>query len=815
MSTIEGERTSPDVDGLQGRHRPVAQAAPRQVRPGLAHQVRRSLATRRSAVMLLVSDVVALSVPLLLLPATAPWVWLSTALTLALFAERGLYRPRLQWSLLDDLPAVVGARLSAVGVVGVVLVVASSPALREMLQVAAWGSAALLLARAVAYLMVRRARLSGRVAHRCLVVGGGAIAGEAVDLMSRHGELGLLPVGYVDDRASSDLDEQGCRWLGGTAELDKVIVEHDASVLLVTFGGSRDHLVSAMLRSRTASSLTLFVVPRLYEVMSLRGFRDHIGAIPVIRVRRPPREGLAPAAKRAFDVVASLLALVVLSPVMLACAVAVRTTGPGVLFRQERVGQHGELFELLKFRSMRPAEDTRAQTAWSAHGDPRLTRVGRLLRRTSLDELPQLWNILRGRDDRRRPAAGAAVLRRAVLPRAPPVRPPPPGTCRADGHGPGERAPRWGHLDQPARPVRQLLHRELVPVGRHHRHLPHRGRGRPGEGLVRRRTLLGAPLLALGGSSTLTACGGAEDPADSPADGPVGGDAGSWLSGSSGSRVAEGGLGRWRGRDLDLVGTWADVADASVELYELQPGAALSGWRGPMDIALGAIAADETWADAAAGGCDDRWRRSLTALAHLRSGAGTTYVRFAHESNGDWYDWSVDGGSVDDFLLAWDRYRDLQLELMPQARLVFAVTSQSSGSGLDWRRTFPGPDAVDLLGVDHYNQYPWVGTREAFDDGLRARDEWGAPRGLGAHAEFAAEQGVPFCVPEWSSNADMGDSPAFIEGMHRFFTRHGGTGPGQMEYEVLFNVAEFDDGKFALHPDTAMPEAAETYQELW
>jgi lipopolysaccharide/colanic/teichoic acid biosynthesis glycosyltransferase len=101
--------------------------------------------------------------------------------------------------------------------------------------------------------------------------------------------------------------------------------------------------------------------------------------------------------KRAFDVALSALALVVLAPVLVACALAVRLEGgPGVIFRQARVGLDGHHFECLKFRSMRPASEAESATRWSVVGDQRVGPVGRVLRRTSLDELPQLWNILRG-----------------------------------------------------------------------------------------------------------------------------------------------------------------------------------------------------------------------------------------------------------------------------------------------------------------------------------------------------------------------------------------------------------------------------------
>ncbi|WP_380165996.1 sugar transferase [Jannaschia sp. R86511] len=393
----EGTRSAARGRTVEPLPRPQAPAradeplATRRTRPGLV----RATARRRSAVLLGGGDLTAMSLPMLVLPDARLWVLLSTVLTVVLFAGSALYRPRLQWSLLDDVPAMAGARLTAVAVAGVLLVVVQRANLVDFLVVVGWGTLLLLLSRAVTYGVIRHARLAGVVQHRCLVVGGGVVAGELVGLLSRHAELGLLPVGYVDEGRHAEVDVQGVGHLGRVADLEAVVAEQDVTVLLVTFGHTRDQQVAAALRAPGASSCTLFVVPRLYEVMSVKGVKDHVGAIPVIRVRRPSRRGFAPAAKRGFDVVSSLLALLVLAPVLLACAVAVRTTGPGVLFRQERVGQDGQLFELLKFRSMRPTAPGDAGS-WSAHGDPRVTRVGAFLRRTSLDELPQLWNILRG-----------------------------------------------------------------------------------------------------------------------------------------------------------------------------------------------------------------------------------------------------------------------------------------------------------------------------------------------------------------------------------------------------------------------------------
>jgi hypothetical protein len=107
-----------------------------------------------------------------------------------------------------------------------------------------------------------------------------------------------------------------------------------------------------------------------------------------------------------------------------------------------------------------------------------------------------------------------------------------------------------------------------------------------------------------------------------------------------------------------------------------------------------------------------------------------------------------------------------------------------------------------------------VETREEWEESLVDTDGYGAPRGLQAHLDFARSVGLPLSVGEWSGNADEGDSVAFIEGMHEFFTANAGSGPGQLLYEVQFNV-DIDGRRWLLHGDTRMPASAAAYRALW
>ena len=151
------------------------------------------------------------------------------------------------------------------------------------------------------------------------------------------------------------------------------------------------------MRAPGLSGCDLWMVPRLREFPQGAGAPDHIGAIPVVRLRRPVLDGPKWWIKRTSDVLVSSAALLLLSPLLVLCAAAAFLDGgPGIIFRQQRIGRYGKPFDLLKFRSMRPVDATDAQTTWNIGHDPRVRPIGRFLRRTSLDELPQLWNILRG-----------------------------------------------------------------------------------------------------------------------------------------------------------------------------------------------------------------------------------------------------------------------------------------------------------------------------------------------------------------------------------------------------------------------------------
>ena len=323
-------------------------------------------------------------------------LWLVTVVS---FQSKGGYRPRLFLSILDDLPSLLRRAMPAVLLVGVVVGRLRGPdAVGTYVLVALAGVAGHLLARGVAYAGIRWARRSGRVGYRTLVVGGGEVSRRLVTNLDADGAYGLRVLGYVDDKPSP-LPAGSAGWvrLVKVSDLAMAIRRLRVDVLIVGDGSFDSSHVAGVLRTMQGRTQTVFVVPRLFELGLSCALPDRVGAVPVVRLEPSRLHGMRWRLKRAFDIVASALALVALAPLMAAVAVAVRLEGgPGVIFRQVRVGRHGQLFEVLKFRSMRPADPGEADVRWSIVDDDRVGPVGKFIRRTSLDELPQLFNILRG-----------------------------------------------------------------------------------------------------------------------------------------------------------------------------------------------------------------------------------------------------------------------------------------------------------------------------------------------------------------------------------------------------------------------------------
>ncbi|WP_347059024.1 exopolysaccharide biosynthesis polyprenyl glycosylphosphotransferase [Blastococcus sp. HT6-30] len=317
-------------------------------------------------------------------------------------AQAGLYRSRLALSVLDDLPALAGRWLvaAAIAVLGQMM---WSRALWEDYIINwrfLWGAMTIglltALLRVVGYAAIRRIRSRRLVSHRTLIIGAGRVGHQVADILREHPEYGLHPVGFLDGNPRIPADPSQLPVMGGPEALTDALRDGRVHNVVVAFSSMRESEMVGLIRTCDRYRCELFVVPRLFELHHVDDDMDTAWGLPLVRLRRSTYRSRAWRMKRLFDVCFAGALLLALAPLMAVLALAVRLdSGPGVLFRQERVGVDGRTFEVLKFRTLRPA-GTEAATTWNIAEDPRLTRVGRLLRQTSLDELPQLLNILRG-----------------------------------------------------------------------------------------------------------------------------------------------------------------------------------------------------------------------------------------------------------------------------------------------------------------------------------------------------------------------------------------------------------------------------------
>jgi exopolysaccharide biosynthesis polyprenyl glycosylphosphotransferase len=318
---------------------------------------------------------------------------------LALFFITGgeRFRARLHLSILDEVPSLISRLLISAALVATYLAFhhPHSPSVVNFLTNAAVAIALVVAGRIATTSLVAWSRRRGLTSHRTVLIGGGALATELAAKISAQPRYGLKVVGFVDESDDALAGALVPR-LGSLADLDRVVRIHGADVLLVTHGEFSELAVHDAVRGAHAIACDLLVVPRLHHFNTATGRADHIGSIPVMRIKTPNLVGPGRRVKRAFDVAVSGTALLLLAPLLGLIALAVRMDGPDVIFRQPRVGEGGRLFDVLKFRSMRPVDETESATNWSIADDDRVGRVGRVLRMTSLDEIPQLWNILRG-----------------------------------------------------------------------------------------------------------------------------------------------------------------------------------------------------------------------------------------------------------------------------------------------------------------------------------------------------------------------------------------------------------------------------------
>ena len=323
-------------------------------------------------------------------------------------ALNGLYRPRARWSVFREATDVLRASLLLALVTLSVLFLFKLPDVsRVFLLVLFPTQAALTVAgRVFLRLAMERRRRQGKNLRYVLVLGAGPRAQIFAAKLEGHRELGLRVAGFLDESPAFELPA-GWAYLGGLERLEEVLHSQVIDEVAICLPFSQWTLIDTITALCEEEGKIVRIPMDVLDRAIAVGKVEDLDGTPVFSLVSGPDRAVSLAAKRLLDVVVSAIGLIVLSPVLIIIAIGIFVDGGlPILFRQDRIGLHGRPFRVVKFRSMsRDAEARLAELedrneikgrAFKVTNDPRVTRVGRFLRRTSLDELPQLFNVLRG-----------------------------------------------------------------------------------------------------------------------------------------------------------------------------------------------------------------------------------------------------------------------------------------------------------------------------------------------------------------------------------------------------------------------------------
>ncbi|HEV8425226.1 MAG TPA: sugar transferase [Actinomycetes bacterium] len=342
-----------------------------------------------------------------LLPTLDFWLLLLTVplITPVVYLTMRLYRVH-QYSTAEEFRRIIVA-ISLIISATVMVSFWSKASFSRMWMLLSWalGLALALSVRRLWHWRIRRIRLEGRLTFRTLIVGANLEAERLAATMTTK-ELGFQPIGFVAG-GMDDLHLDDQRVIGPVGRIRELIRETKADCLFVASSAVTPEDVVQIMKARRLENVEVRFTANLPTVLSSRLAPQTIGGVMTLSVNVPQLTRFQAAAKRVCDILIAGFGLLLLLPLFAAVAVAIRATSPGrVVFRQERIGLRGRPFTLLKFRTMVAGadlllKDLRAQNEadgplFKLRQDPRVTKVGAILRRYSIDELPQLWNVLRG-----------------------------------------------------------------------------------------------------------------------------------------------------------------------------------------------------------------------------------------------------------------------------------------------------------------------------------------------------------------------------------------------------------------------------------
>ncbi len=246
--------------------------------------------------------------------------------------------------------------------------------------------------------IMRRVRKQGFNQRQVLLIGYSDAAKGYIDRVLTNPEWGYRIRGILDDREERGTDYHGIKVIGTIGNLQDILDLNVLDEIAITLSLEEYKKLKGIVHTCEKSGVHTKFIPDYFRVIPTIPYMEDLGGLPAINIRHVPLTELHNALlKRAVDIFGAIVALILFSPVMLATMIAIKLTDRGpVFFSQERIGLHQKPFKMYKFRSMRLQKEEDEKKEWTTKGDPRVTAVGRIIRKLSIDEMPQFWNILKG-----------------------------------------------------------------------------------------------------------------------------------------------------------------------------------------------------------------------------------------------------------------------------------------------------------------------------------------------------------------------------------------------------------------------------------
>ena len=252
--------------------------------------------------------------------------------------------------------------------------------------------------RMLIFTLLRDMREKGLNQKQMICVGYSRAAEEYIDRVLANPQWGYVIRGILDDNVPAGTEYKGIKVLGRIANLNVILPENRLDEIAITLGLSEYYRLEEIVALCEKSGVHTKFIPDYNKIIPTKPYTEDILGLPVINIRYVPLNNTFNAlVKRAMDIVGSIVGIIVTSPLMLLMCLIIKLTSPGpLIYKQERVGLHNQTFWMYKFRSMEVQPESEEKKAWTVKNDPRVTPIGKFMRHTSIDELPQLFNILKG-----------------------------------------------------------------------------------------------------------------------------------------------------------------------------------------------------------------------------------------------------------------------------------------------------------------------------------------------------------------------------------------------------------------------------------